>query len=132
MKIGMICIGNSCRSQMAEGFLKHREDPNVEVYSAGTEPGDQINPNAILVMEELGIDLTGQYPKYVEDIPDLDILVTMGCGVQCPSKPAKYRVAWEIDDPVGKDLDVFRQTRDIIQENINNLLYDMESGKFHE
>ncbi|MFW6007115.1 MAG: arsenate reductase ArsC, partial [Halanaerobiales bacterium] len=77
-KVGFICVGNSCRSQMAEGFAKELGDEILEVYSAGTDPAPEVKPNAVKAMEEKGIDIGDQYPKLLEDIPEeLDILITM-------------------------------------------------------
>ena len=126
MKIGFICVGNSCRSQMAEGWAKEIFSKNIEVYSAGTKPSDQINPHAVTVMKEAGIDLSGQYPKLLEEIPDLDVLVTMGCNVLCPYKKSKHRVDWEITDPVGRDLEFFRETRDLIHDLVVSLNQELQ------
>jgi arsenate reductase len=92
IKVGFICVGNSCRSQMAEGFAKHYGKDVIKAFSAGTHPAPEINPNAVAVMKEKGIDLSGQYPKLLKDIPaELDILITMGCNVECPFVPRKIR-----------------------------------------
>lgn len=130
MKIGYICVGNSCRSQMAEGITNALELDGFEVYSAGTHPTMQVNPKAIQVMEEIGIDITNYRPKKLETIPDLDIVITMGCGVKCPMKLARYRINWQIADPVGKDIDFFRDTRNDIKSKIITLLKQIEEGKY--
>lgn len=130
MKIGYICIGNSCRSQIAEGFTKEQGRTKVEAFSAGTRPAERVNPQAIQVMHEIGLDISDHRPKLLEDIPDLDILVTMGCGVECPFKPAKYRVDWQIKDPVGEDLDFFRKIREEIRGKVEHLLKEIEDGEY--
>ncbi len=123
-KIGFICIGNSCRSQMAEGFAKFYDNNNMlAVYSAGTKPAERVNPNAIKVMEEKGINISEQEPKSLEEIPsELDILITMGCGVECPFIPCRIREDWDLEDPVGKPISEFRKIRDIIKEKVKSLI----------
>jgi len=122
-KVAFICVGNSCRSQMAEGFTKHYGSDVLEVYSAGTEPADAVNPDAVLVMKEAGIDISSQYPKLLKDIPsELDIVITMGCNVQCPFIPSKHREDWGLEDPVGKPVEEFRKIRDTIRENVEQLV----------
>lgn len=119
LKIGFICIGNSCRSQMAEGFTKEYGSDILEVYSAGTEPA-----------EEVGIDISNQKPKLLEEIPSkLDILTTMGCGVKCPFIPCKFREDWGLDDPAGKPVKEFRKTRDIIEEKVKDLIKKVNEGE---
>ncbi|AYO31719.1 arsenate reductase ArsC [Biomaibacter acetigenes] len=103
LKVGFICVGNSCRSQMAEGFARKYGKDVIEAFSAGTHPASEIDPNAVAVMKEKGIDLSEQYPKLLKDIPsELDILITMGCNVECTFVPCKIREDWGLDDPVGK------------------------------
>ena len=126
-KVAFICIGNSCRSQMAEGFARHYGDNVVDAYSAGTEPAADINPHAVLVMREAGIDINSQYPKLLQDIPsEIDIVITMGCNVQCPFIPSRHREDWGLEDPVGKPVGEFRKIRDIIKENVMNLVKRFE------
>ena len=122
-KVGFICVGNSCRSQMAEGFAKELGGDVFEVYSAGTDPAPQVKPNAVKAMEEIGIDISDQEPKLLEEIPEeLDILITMGCNVECPYVPCKFREDWGLDDPAGEPIEVFRDTRDIIEEKVKELI----------
>jgi arsenate reductase len=123
IKVGFICVGNSCRSQMAEGFAKFYGSDLFESYSAGTKPADEINPNAIKVMNEKGIDMSDQYPKLLEEIPEkLDILITMGCNVECPYVPNVEREDWGLDDPVSKSIEFFRGTRDTIEQKVIKLI----------
>ncbi len=129
-RVAFVCTGNSCRSQMAEGYAKHLGSEILEAHSAGTHPTDQVNPNAVLVMEEEGIDLKPHYPKLLGDIPDkIDILITMGCGVQCPFIPNKYMEDWGLEDPVGKPIGDFRKTRDTIKEKMMELIEKIKSGQ---
>ncbi len=122
-KVAFVCIGNSCRSQMAEGFAKKYASDIFEVYSAGTDPSEEVKPNAVKVMDEVGIDISNQYPKLIKKIPDkLDILITMGCGVKCPYLPCKLREDWGLDDPAGKSIDIFRETRDVIEKKVKELV----------
>lgn len=122
-KVAFVCTGNSCRSQMAEGFAKLFGSDVFEVYSAGTHPADEVNPNAVEAMKEIGIDISGQYPKLLRDIPaDLDILITMGCGVVCPFVPNKYKEDWGLEDPVGKPIEEFRKVREIIKGKVEELV----------
>ncbi|MDI3546460.1 MAG: hypothetical protein PWR10_112 [Halanaerobiales bacterium] len=123
-------MGNSCRSQMAEGFAKHYGNDLLEVYSAGTEPAERVNPNAVKVMEEAGVDLSDQRPKLLEEIPsELDILITMGCNVECPYVPCKLREDWGLDDPDGKPIEVFRKTRDIIEGKVKDLIERVKNNE---
>jgi arsenate reductase len=108
---------------MAEGLAKEYASDLFEVYSAGTEPAPAVKPNAVKAMEEIGINIDEQYPKKIEEIPsELDILITMGCGVECPYIPCKYRKDWELDDPAGKPIEEFRKTREIIKEKVKKLV----------
>lgn len=123
LKIAFVCVGNSCRSQMAEAFAKKYGKDLFEVYSAGTHPTHEVNPTAIKVMREVGIDLDEHYPKLLKDIPEeLDVLITMGCNVVCPFVPNRYQEDWGLEDPVGKPIEDFRRTRDIIEENVKILV----------
>ncbi len=123
LKVGFVCIHNSCRSQMAEGWAKHLANDIFDVYSAGTEDYPEVKPLAKQVMEELGIDMSEHTPKLLADIPkQLDILITMGCGVECPFIPTRYRADWGLDDPSGKPIEEFRKTRDLIKQRVVELI----------
>lgn len=103
-KIAFICVHNSCRSQIAEALAKHYLSDLFECYSAGTEVKPQINQDAVRLMKELysiDMELT-QHSKLLSDIPPVDIVVTMGCNVACPTLPCKHREDWGLDDPTGK------------------------------
>lgn len=122
-KIAFICVHNSCRSQMAEAFGKVYLSEKYECYSAGTETKPQINQDAVRIMKEhFGIDMSGQYSKLISDIPDPDIVITMGCNVQCPYIPCKERYDWGLDDPTGKGDEEFIKTANLIKEKVLNLV----------
>lgn len=129
-KVAFVCTGNSCRSQMAEGFARALGSKYIEACSAGTHPAEVVSPNAIAVMKELGIDISEQKPKLLSDLPEgIDIIVTMGCGVECPYLPAWHREDWGLDDPVGKPIGEFRKVRDIIKDKLKDLIRRNESGQ---
>lgn len=123
MKVAFICVHNSCRSQISEALGKHLAGDVFESYSAGTETKPQINQDAVRLMKEIyGIDMEKtQYSKLLEDIPPVDVVVTMGCNVQCPFLPCKYREDWGLDDPTGKDDQAFRLVIASIEKNILQL-----------
>jgi len=125
VRILFACVGNSCRSQMAEAFCREF-GKEVECASAGSEPAAAVQPDAIAVMSEVGIDISGTWPKGFEDLPDLkyDYLVTMGCEVDCPFLPGAKVVQWEIPDPSGRGIDEFRRVRDIVKAEVTKLLSD--------
>ncbi len=133
MKIAFVCVHNSCRSQMAEALMKHyNKNTEIEIYSAGTEEYPQVKEKAVKVIEDLGINIKSQYPKLLTDIPEeLDILITMGCNVQCPFVPNRFTEDWGIDDPSGKDIKEFEKARDEIQEKVFNLIKRIEKGEFN-
>ena len=104
-KVAFICVHNSCRSQIAEALGKYLASDVFESYSAGTQTVPQINQDAVRLMKQLyGIDMEQtQYSKLLTELPPIDIVVTMGCNVNCPYLPCKYRENWGLDDPSGKD-----------------------------
>ncbi len=122
-KVAFICVHNSCRSQMAEALGKHLASDVFESYSAGTETKPQINQDAVRLMKDIyQIDMEqSQYSKLLKDIPEVDIVITMGCNVSCPNLPCQYREDWGLDDPSGKDDDTFKVIIDKIEANILNL-----------
>ena len=122
-KVAFVCVHNSCRSQMAEGYLKKLGSDIFEVYSAGTEKYDKVKPLAVEVMEEEGIDMTSHKPKLLEDIPsELDILITMGCNVVCPYVLNQNMEDWGLTDPSGGTIEEFRKTRDLIKDKVEDLI----------
>lgn len=132
-KVAFVCVHNSCRSQMAEGWAKKLGSHVLEVYSAGTEAYPEVKPKAVEVMEEAGIDMSAQYPKLLTDIPEeLDILITMGCNVVCPFVPSSHSEDWGLDDPSGGPLEDFRETRDLIKSKVENLIKQVENGELDQ
>ena len=112
---------------MAEGFANAFGQGRLEVYSGGSSPSSQIDPLVIEVMKEQGIDLSGKRPKGLNDLPpiEMDYLVTMGCEETCPAVLAKQVIEWQIPDPKGKPIEVFRQLRDLIEEKVRTLLNEI-------
>ncbi|MDA3731062.1 arsenate reductase ArsC [Niameybacter massiliensis] len=129
VKVAFICVHNSCRSQMAEALGKHLASDTFESYSAGTQLRSQINQDAVRIMKQLyNIDMNEtQRSKLLEDIPEVDIVITMGCNVQCPNLPCKHREDWGLDDPSGKEDAEFIQTARMIEEKILDLKCRMEA-----
>ncbi|MFA9377844.1 MAG: arsenate reductase ArsC [Lachnotalea sp.] len=122
-KVAFICVHNSCRSQIAEALGKKLASDVFESYSAGTETKPQINQDAVRLMKETkGIDMEStQYSKVLEDIPPIDVVITMGCNVQCPFLPCNMREDWGLDDPSGKSDEEFLKTISVIEEKILDL-----------
>ncbi len=121
-----VCIENSNRSQMAEGFARALGGGRVVAFSAGSRPSGVINHRAIQFMKEKGIDLTVQLSKGVDDLPQLkwDYIVTMGCGDACPFLPARHRLDWDLQDPKHLDDDGFRTVRDRIEALVKDLIVE--------
>jgi len=127
IRILFVCIENSCRSQMAEGFAKKFGGDKIEAFSAGSKPSGIVNPDAIKVMKEVGIDISDQISKGFELLPynKFDYVVTMGCEDVCPYFPAKEKIDWQIEDPKDKSIDVFRKVRDEIGSKVKGLIYPL-------
>ena len=121
MRVLFVCVGNTCRSQMAEGWARHL---GLDAASAGTSagPGSSVAENAVAVMAEKGIDISHQQPSLVNDVDHTTFhkVFSMGCGVSCPDIPLDGD--WDLDDPVGKSLDAYRQTRDAIEARVRALI----------
>ena len=130
-KVAFLCVHNSCRSQMAEALGKKLAGDVFESFSAGTEPGSQINPDAVRLMKQVhGIDMEqAQYNKPLDQLPAVDIVVTMGCNVQCPTLPCSYREDWGLDDPSGKEDSVFLSVMTQIEEKVLDLKRRIQAGK---
>ncbi len=122
-KVLFVCIENSCRSQMAEGFARLFGKGVFEPYSAGSKPSGKIADSAEEVMKEVGIEISSQKSKGFNDlnIKEFDIVITLGCGDVCPFIPAKEHIEWKIDDPKGKGIEYFRIVRDNIQGHVKKL-----------
>jgi len=131
IKMVFVCVENARRSQMAQGFAEAFGQEKVEVYSAGSRPASKIDPLVIEVMKEKGIDLSGKRPKGLNDLPpvEMDYLITMGCEETCPAVLSKKIIEWDIPDPKGKPIDVFREVRDLIEDRVTTLLKEMRSQK---
>ncbi|MEE9117558.1 MAG: arsenate reductase ArsC [Calditrichia bacterium] len=123
-----LCIENSCRSQMAEAFARMHGKDLVRAYSSGSAPSGEVNPQAINAMQELGYDLSTHHSKQLADLPDIefDAVVTMGCGDACPNIRAKKRIEWDIPDPKSMNSQNFNTIRDLIEENVKQLIIDIQ------
>jgi arsenate reductase (thioredoxin) len=122
-----VCVHNAGRSQMAAGLTRWRSQGRIRVRSAGSAPAEEINPNAVAVLEELGIDITDEFPKPLTDdgVRAADVVITMGCGDACPIYPGKRYEDWELDDPAGQDLETVRRIRDEIDERVQALVREL-------
>lgn len=119
--MAFICTHNACRSQIAEALAKHLGPEGYEFYSAGSDPAERIDQNAVRIMEQqLGIDMSGQHPRTVRDIPATDIAISMGCGVRCPYIGRAFDADWGLEDPTGKSdaeyLAVIRKFRKYLEQ----------------
>jgi protein-tyrosine-phosphatase len=119
-----LCVHNAGRSQMALGWFNHLAGNRAIAWSGGSEPGTEINPAAIEAMAEVGIDITGEFPKPWTDevLKAADVVITMGCGDACPLYPGKRYEDWELEDPAGKDVAAVRPVRDDIRIRVGALL----------
>jgi len=132
MKLIFVCVENSCRSQIAEGFARYYgkemflrgKGEAISVYSAGSKPSGVVNPMAVDVMKEKGIDISNQKSKGLDELPEgeFDVLVIMGCGDECPTVSTRKRIDWQIKDPKGASIEVFREVRDEIEKKVLELL----------
>lgn len=122
-KVAFVCVHNSCRSQIAEALGNLFASEVFDSYSAGTHLKDHINPDAVrLIKQQYSIDMeVKQYNKLIDDIPSPDVVITMGCNVDCPMLPCKYREDWGLDDPTGKSEEEFIKIIQIIEEKIIEL-----------
>lgn len=130
-KVAFICTHNSCRSQMAEAISKLYAADVYDAFSAGTEIKNQINPDAVrIVKERYGVDMSrNQRPKLLEELPEADIVITMGCGVACPFLPCKFREDWGLSDPTGKAEDEFVSTAAAIEAKVKNLICRIKTSE---
>ena len=130
-KVAFICVHNSCRSQIAEALGKKLAADVFESYSAGTETKPRINPDAGRLMKQVhSIDMEQtQYSKFLSELPEIDIVITMGCNVQCPFLPCSHREDWGLDDPSGKEDEAFLYTMRRIQEKLLDLKRRIVSGE---
>lgn len=124
-----VCVHNAGRSQMAAGFLRALAGDRVEVYSAGTEPKESINPAAVSVMAEVGIDIANNIPMVLttDAVKSADFVITMGCGDACPYFPGRTYLDWPLEDPAGKDVDDVRAIRDHIRAKVESLIVEIDA-----
>ena len=122
-----VCVHNAGRSQMAAAYLSHLSDGRIEVRSAGSEPGDRVNPAAVEAMLEEGIDIRSESPKVLttQAVKDSDVVITMGCGDTCPIFPGKRYEDWQLEDPAGKGVEAVRPIRDEIRGRVERLIAEL-------
>jgi arsenate reductase len=122
-----VCVHNSGRSQMAAGLVKLRSQGRIHVRSAGSDPGERINPAVIEAMTELGVDMSEEFPKPLTDevVRAADIVITMGCGDACPIYPGKKYEDWVLDDPAGQDVETVRRIRDELDTRVETLISEL-------
>ena len=130
IKVAFICVHNSCRIQIAEALGRKLAADVFESYSAGTETKPHINPDAVRLMKQVhSIDMEQtQYSKLLDELPPVDVVVTMGCNVQCPFLPCSWREDWGLDDPTGKPDEAFLETIRLIEQRILDLKRRLQSG----
>ncbi|MFF3376003.1 arsenate reductase ArsC [Streptomyces sp. NPDC002680] len=126
-----VCVHNAGRSQMAAGFLDHLAGDRIEVRSAGSIPGDRVNPAAVEAMREVGVDIAGATPKILttEAVQASDYVITMGCGDACPVFPGKKYLDWDLADPAGQGVEAVRPIRDEIRHRIEALIAEIDGAK---
>ncbi|MEU7116611.1 arsenate reductase ArsC [Streptomyces sp. NPDC046182] len=126
-----VCVHNAGRSQMAAGFLNHLAGDRIEVRSAGSIPGDQVNPAAVEAMREAGVDISGQEPKVLttEAVQASDYVITMGCGDACPIFPGKKYLDWALADPAGQGVEAVRPIRDEIRNLVEGLIAEIDAKR---
>ena len=119
-----VCVHNAGRSQMAAGLVKMRSEGRIHVRSAGSDPGEEINPAVVMAMQEVGVDMSEEFPKPLTDevVRAADVVITMGCGDACPIYPGKRYEDWTLDDPADQDLDTVRRIRDEIDGRVQLLI----------
>jgi arsenate reductase len=122
-----VCVHNAGRSQMAAGLVKLRAQGRIHVRSAGSDPGEEINPAVVEAMEELGVEMGEQFPKPLTDefVRAADVVITMGCGDACPIYPGKRYEDWELEDPAGQDLQTVRKIREELDQRVQKLIHEL-------
>ncbi len=122
-----VCVHNAGRSQMAAGLVKLRSHSRVHVRSAGSDPGEEVNPAVVAAMDEIGVDMSEEFPKPLTDevVQAADVVITMGCGDACPIYPGKRYEDWMLDDPAGQDLETVRRIRDEIDGRVQRLISEL-------
>ena len=124
------CVHNAGRSQMAAGWMRRLAGGEIDVFSGGSAPASEVNPAAVAAMREVGIDISGQTPRRWDDeeVGAADVVVTMGCGDECPYYPGVRYLDWELEDPAGKGVDDVRPVRDEIERRVRALLSELLEG----
>ena len=132
-KVAFVCVHNSCRSQMAEALAKLFVSDVYSAYSAGTEVAPQINPDAVVTIQELyNVDMSiEQYSKTLTELPEIDILIAMGCNVECPFLPCRYREDWGLEDPSGKGREQFILTAKTIEDKVKDLARRLKNNELY-
>lgn len=129
-KVAFVCVHNSCRSQMAEAIAKLNASDVFEAYSAGTETRPEINQTAVRIVNDrhsINMNET-QTSKLIDDIPEVDVVITMGCNVDCPTLKCQHREDWGLDDPSGKEDSEFVMTLDLIEEKVEDLKHRIQNN----
>ena len=126
-----VCVHNAGRSQMAAAWLTHLAGDRVEVRSAGSDPGNQVNPAAVQAMAEIGIDISAETPKIltIDAVRESDVCITMGCGDTCPVFPGKRYLDWKLADPAGRGVEAVRPIRDEIKTLVESLIIEITPTK---
>jgi arsenate reductase len=121
------CVHNAGRSQMAAALMERHGEGRIEVRSAGSEPSDRVHPEVVEAMAEIGLDVAGERPRKLTDesVSEADVVVTMGCGDECPFQPGKRYEDWELDDPAGRELGEVRAIRDEIERRVRALAAEL-------
>src|SRR5688572_12682026 len=126
-----VCLHNAGRSQMSEALFEHTAEGRHTAASAGTQPGERVHPQVVEAMRELGIDLSGRTPRALDQglAEEADVVVTMGCGDECPYIPGKRYVDWELEDPAGQPLEKVRSIRDEIAKRVEQLVKELDEER---
>ena len=122
-----LCVHNAGRSQIGAGWMRHLAGEEIQVYSAGSSPAEQINPVAVEAMSEIGIDIQTQQPKKWTDeiVREVDVIISMGCGDTCPVYPGKRYIDWKIEDPASQEIEMIRIVRDQIKQHVQELIVEL-------
>ena len=122
-----LCVHNAGRSQIGAGWLRHLAGDRIRVLSAGSSPSETVNPTAVKAMAEVGVDISSNRPQLWTEamVRDVDVVVSMGCGDECPIYPGTQRLDWQLEDPAGQGMEIVRGVRDEIQTLVEELLEDL-------
>ena len=122
-----VCVHNAGRSQMAAGLVTLRSEGRIHVRSAGSDPGEEVNPAVVVAMREIGVDMDQEFPKPLTDdvVRAADVVITMGCGDACPIYPGKRYEDWTLEDPAGQNIETVRRIRDEIDTRVQSLIHDL-------